>query len=66
MLLSFLVACKPGTMIDASSGKCIDCPKGTYSEPFDATSCTPCPEGQTSFGERARYAVACFFRKYIY
>ena len=52
MLLSFLVACKPGSMINATSGKCIDCPKGTYSEPYDATSCTPCPEGQTSFGDR--------------
>ena len=52
-------------MKDAASGKCIGCKKGTYSVTSDAPSCTPCPEGQTSYRERSRYATQCF-GKYIF
>ena len=66
MLLYLLVACNMGYRKDAASGECIGCPKGTYSDTYDAPSCTPCPEGQTSYKARNRYANGCLSRKYIF
>ena len=47
-------------MRDEDSGDCIICPRGTYSDITDATSCTPCPEGKTTRYEETSNANLCF------
>ena len=47
-------------MIDAEvPGNCTSCPVGTYSSEIDSTSCTPCPEGQTTNKKATATASFC-------
>ena len=39
--------CPSGRFLD-SNNDCAECGVGTYSDTNDATSCTACPEGETS------------------
>ena len=50
LLLPYLV-CSPGYFKDSTTDECKACPKETFSDEVDATSCTSCPEGQTTSGE---------------
>ena len=54
--------CKEGFRLDPVMG-CKSCEKGTYSEEPDSESCTPCPEGQTTFSQRSTSADACHGKK---
>ena len=48
-------------MKDAGSDLgCRMCEKGTYNDVLNAESCTPCPEGQTTYSNRARSADQCY------
>ena len=50
-------------MIDADSNDCVKCPRGTYTDMLDASSCTSRPEGQTTVDEEASEASFCFGKK---
>ena len=52
------VGCREGRM-RGPGGDCVLCPKGTYSEGVGDT-CTPCPEGQTTYEEGADLARLCY------
>ena len=47
--LFVFVDCLKGSMKNATSGDCVNCPGGTYSDTVDAVSCTSCPEGTSSY-----------------
>ena len=50
-------------MRDPDSGDCIPCPKGTYSDTAEATSCTSCAEGERTPSEATNNASLCFGKK---
>ena len=52
-------------MKDVESGKCVACPKGTYSDMIDATSCTSCPEGTDTASKASGSLTDCTGKKVI-
>ena len=63
--LFVLVDCRKGSMKNATSGDCVDCPIGTYSDTVDAASCTSCPEGTTTGYLGSWDAKYCLCKRYI-
>ena len=63
LLLFLSVACYKGFRKDPDSGDCVKCPRATYSDTVNATSCTSCPDGQTTYveGNIALYSCYCKF-----
>ena len=52
-------------MRDPDSGDCIPCPKGTYSDTAEGSSCTSCAEGETTLNEAVNNASLCFGKKLL-
>ena len=46
-----ILACNWGKYWDSEAGHCRTCPIATYSDTINATSCTPCPNGETTAQE---------------
>ena len=60
--LFLLLVCDKGFEKDPGLG-CKMCEKGTYNDKPDADSCTPCPEGQTTYRTRTWTADSRYVKK---
>ena len=59
-IIYFFLECREVYMRDVNSGECRICPKDTYSDTPDAASCTPCPDGKTTYGIGAKSSSECY------
>lgn len=51
--------CYPGTYVDTSTNKCVECPKHWYSTTRDATECIVCPNGYYQPSTGWSECIAC-------
>ncbi|XP_072385212.1 uncharacterized protein uif isoform X2 [Diabrotica undecimpunctata] len=45
-----LPVCKPGTYLNGTQNRCVDCKKGFYQSEYQQTTCIPCPPNTSTNG----------------
>ena len=61
----YFVACRKGEYRHPVRQHCTDCTAGTYSDTEEAASCTPCPEGYSTYSIRSDDASDCIGKTYF-
>ena len=56
---SFSVRCSSGTFQNVTTGKCEDCPAGTFQPEEGQTSCLKCPGGSIIVGGDNKNFTSC-------
>ena len=57
--LSILVSCLAGKYFDVRQKKCLNCPRGSYTENPGRLGCTKCPPGKITFATSTSNATHC-------
>ena len=52
-------ACRPGTRLDRTTGACVTCPAGTFTDEASAETCVACPRGRVAELPGASSCEAC-------
>lgn len=52
-------ACRPGTRLDRTTGACVTCPAGTFSDEASSETCVVCPRGRVAKQPGASVCEAC-------